>query len=207
MARSSSQDQHMRVRIAQEAARLIAEEGIKDFLLAKRKAAQRLGAPDSRHMPRNQEIEAALQVHQRLFQAASQPRLLAQLRRSALTAMRFFERFRPRLVGPVLTGTAGQHASISLHVFAETAEEVSVFLMENRIPFDSLQRRFKFERETWLEFPAFSFLAGEQSLELVVFPLEGRREAPRSPVDGKPMERAGIPAVEALLEEIEPAAG
>ena len=59
MARSSVRDQQMRVRIAQEAARLMTEEGIHDFYAAKRKAAQHLGAPDTRNMPRNLEVEAA----------------------------------------------------------------------------------------------------------------------------------------------------
>jgi hypothetical protein len=203
MARQSGQDQQMRLRIAQEAARLIAEEGVHDFLVAKRKAAQHLGAPDTRHMPRNQEVEEALLSYQRLFQSDTQPQQLEKLRSEALTAMRFFEKFRPRLVGSVLAGTATTYTEITLHVFADTPKELTFFLMENQIPFDTVQRRFRFERDSWVEMPAFRFIAGDYMLELVVFPLDGRREAPRSPIDGKPMERAGVSAVEALLQEIE----
>ncbi len=201
MVKQSARDQQMRARIAQEAARLIADEGIKDFYAAKRKAAQRLGAPDTRNMPRNQEVEEALLVHQRLFHAAEQVGHLRSLRLSALEAMRFFESFRPRLVGPVLTGTAGTHADINLHLFADTPEEVNLFLLEAGIPFQCSQRRYRFARDEWLEFPTFHFLAGGQPVELAVFPREGRREAPRSPVDGKPMRRADAAEVEALLAE------
>jgi hypothetical protein len=190
----------MRTRIAQEAARLMAEEGVQDFYAAKRKAAQHLGAPDTRNMPRNQEVEAALQEYQRLFKGSEQQSHLRALRQSAVRAMRFLAGFRPRLVGSVLSGTAGQHADINLHLFADTPEEVSLFLIDNSIPFQPGQKRLRIARETWQDFPAFEFMAGEHPVELVVFPSEGRREAPRSPVDGRPMQRARLEEVEALLD-------
>ncbi len=190
----------MRVRIAQEAARLMSEEGVQDFYAAKRKAAQHLGAPDTRNMPRNQEIEAELLAYRRLFGGTRQDDHLKTLRTAATQAMRFLSAFRPRLVGSVLSGTAGQHADINLHLFADTPEEVSLFLLDNSIPFKSAQKRLRVTRDSWQEFPAYEFMAGEHPVELVVFPLEGRREAPRSPVDGRPMQRARLEEVERLLE-------
>lgn len=190
----------MRMRIAQEAARLMSEEGVQDFYVAKRKAAQHLGAPDTRNMPRNQEIESALLAYQRLFGGEQQSGHLRALRETAIEAMRFLEPFRPRLVGSVLSGTAGQHADINLHLFADTPEEVSLFLLENSIPFKPAQKKLRIARESWEEFPAYQFMAGDHPVELVIFPREGRREAPRSPVDGRPMQRARIEEVEALLE-------
>ncbi|MGW8310210.1 MAG: hypothetical protein ACWGNB_04020 [Thiogranum sp.] len=199
--RAAGRDQQMRTRIAQEAARLMSEEGIQDFYAAKRKAAQHLGAPDTRNMPRNQEVEAALQEYQRLFRGEQQSGHLRVLREAAVQAMRFLAGFRPRLVGSVLSGTAGRHADINLHLFADTPEEVSLFLMDNSIPFHPAQKRLRISREAWQEFPAYEFMAGEQAVELVVFPSEGRREAPRSPVDGRPMRRARVEEVEALLAD------
>ena len=192
--RAAGRDQQMRTRIAQEAARLMSEEGIQDFYAAKRKAAQHLGAPDTRNMPRNQEVEVALQEYQRLFRSEQQTGHLRVLREAAVQAMRFLAGFRPRLVGSVLSGTAGRHADINLHLFADTPEEVSLFLMDNSIPFHPAQKRLRISREAWQEFPAYEFMAGDQAVELVVFPCEGRREAPRSPVDGRPMRRARVEA-------------
>lgn len=189
----------MRSRIAQEAARLIAEEGITDFLAAKRKAAQRLGAPNTRNMPRNQEIEDALLVHQRLFHADTQPRILLELRSTALAVMRRFEPFSPRLTGAVLAGTAGSYTDIELHLFASTAKDVALFLLDHNIPFETSQRKFRFEREVWEEIPQYHIYVGDFGVVLAVFALDGRREAPRSPVDGHPMARADIRAVETLL--------
>lgn len=194
-------DQQMRTRIAQEAARLMSQEGIQDFYAAKRKAAQHLGAPDTRNMPRNQEVEEALREYRRLFGTEQEIGHLRALRESAVKAMHFLAGFRPRLVGSVLSGTAGQHADINLHLFADTPEEVSLFLMENSIPFRPAQKRLRIDRETWQEFPVYEFLAGEHAVELVVFPSEGRRDAPRSPVDGRPMQRARVEEVEALIAD------
>lgn len=199
MVKSLGRSQQMRVRIAQEAARLMIEEGVQDFYTAKKKAALRLGAPDTRNMPRNTEVEAAMVEHQRLFHSETQNQHLSTLRQGAVQAMRFFAEFSPRLVGSVLSGTAGQHADISLHLFADTPEEVSLFLMEANIPFQTLDKRVRTQREQWQEFPAFQFMAGGHAVELLVFPLSGLREAPRSPVDGRPMARASLEEVEALL--------
>ena len=199
MGKSSGRDQQMRARIAQEAARLVAEEGVQDYYAAKRKAAQHLGAPDTRNMPRNSEIEAALEEYQRLFRGEQQVGHLQTLREGAVQAMRFLTEFNPRLVGSVLSGTAGQHADINLHLFADTPEDVSLFLMETHIPFQASHKRMRVSREEWQEFPSYEFLAGDHAVNLVVFPREGRREVPRSPVDGKPMHRAGLEEVENLL--------
>lgn len=187
------------MRIAQEAARLMAKEGVKDFYAAKRKAAEHLGAPDSRNMPRNAEIEEALNDFHRLFQPETQSAHIGRLRNTAIQAMEFLQVFTPRLVGSVLRGTAGEYADINLHLFADTAEEVNLFLMEANIPFDDSVKRVRTGQDEWREFPAFQFLAGQQPVELVVFPRAGIRDAPRSVVDGKPMQRASINEVRMLL--------
>ena len=134
----------LRVVIAQEAARSIAEEGVRDYQLAKRKAAARLGVRDLHgNLPSNSEIEAALEERQRLFGGSAHGASLAMLRRAALEAMRLFEAFEPRLVGPVLAGTATAHDAVQLHLFCDTPERVSIMLLELGIPHEELERRLK----------------------------------------------------------------
>lgn len=199
--RHSTRDRQMRQRIAQEAARLIVSEGIRDYLVAKRKAASRLGAPDTQNLPRNTEVEAELAAYQRLFHEQDQPQRLRQLRGAALAAMQFFERFEPRLTGSVLSGTAGEHSDINLHLFAESPEDVTLFLLEGQVPFEQTQRRLRLNHDEYETYPAVRFLAGDVQIEAVIFPLNGLRQAPRSPLDGKPMARAGLRRVEELLAE------
>ena len=189
----------LRQAVAEEAARIMREQGVDDFLLAKRKAAERLGVTDASILPRNTEIEAALVAHQRLFAADRHEAGLASLRRSALEAMRLLSDFQPRLVGPVLTGTASPHSEINLHLFTESAEAVSIRLEERGVPHEVLERRLRYERDRTVSYPALRFVAGRQTVDAVVFPLDGIRQAPCSPVDGKPMRRASAAEVESLL--------
>jgi hypothetical protein len=189
----------LRQAVAEEAARVMREQGVDDFLLAKRKAAERLGVTDASILPRNTEIEAALVAHQRLFAADRHEADLAAMRRSALEAMRLMADFQPRLVGPVLTGTASAHSEINLHLFTESPEAVSIRLEERGVPHEVLERRLRYERDRVVTYPALRFVAGRQTVDAVVFPLDGIRQAPSSPVDGKPMRRASAAEVEALL--------
>lgn len=199
--RPLSRDQQMRQRIAQEAARVMAEEGVRDFYTAKRKAAERLGAPNTQNMPRNTEVEEAMQAYQRLFHGDQHADHLRALRLAAREAMRFFKGFEPRLTGSVLSGSAGQHSDVNLHVFADSPEEVHLFLIDSGIPFEQGQRKLRINRGETQEYPLIRFLAGEVAIEAMVLPRNALRQAPLSPLDGKPMQRANLRGVEDLLEE------
>ncbi|BAU56879.2 hypothetical protein HH1059_02040 [Halorhodospira halochloris] len=193
----------MRVSLIREAARLMAEEGIKDYFTAKRKAAQRLGAADTHNLPKNQEIQDALIEYQEVFGGAEHLAQLHELRREAVKAMELFERFRPRLVGPVLLGTADSSSGVQLHLFADTPETVLFFLMDRGIPFDPDERRLRFGKDGWAVLPVFRFMAGNTEVELTVFNENGLREAPRSEVHGRPMERASLNEVRSMIDGAE----
>ena len=199
----STRDLRVRHLIAEEAARIMAEEGIRDFLLAKRKAASHLGAEGTRNMPRNQEIESALQAYQALFQSDRQAQRLQALRETAIQAMRLLERFEPRLVGPVLHGTAGVNGVVELHLFADTPEDVGFVLDDAGIPFDLHDIRVRTTHHGHQTFPGYRFVAGDTVVELAVFPTDGLRNAPLSPVDGRPTQRASLTRVERLLHHPE----
>lgn len=137
-----SRDGELRRLLANEAARLIAEDGMNDFRQAKRKAALRFGVSErDGGFPTNQEIETALTEYRRLFQADTHPHELRRLREAARQAMLLFRDFQPRLVGPVLRGNAGRHSDVQLHLFEDTPERVAMHLIDREIPFETLERR------------------------------------------------------------------
>lgn len=177
------------------------EEGVRDYQLAKRKAIQRLNLPWDKNLPGNDEIEAALTDYLRLFHGTRLEADLRRLRRLALDAMQFLERFDPRLVGAVLGGTVVADTPIQLHVTADTPETVRLWLQEHGIPFEQGERRARFSGERQENVPQFRFTADDVTVELYVFTLEEARVAPLSPVDGKPMKRAGRREVELLLAQ------
>jgi len=193
--------QRNRLRVAQEAARLMSEHGIRDFHHAKLKAAERLGILDTQALPRNLEIEQALREHQRLFLADSQPQLLRQRREAAVEAMRFLAAFEPRLVGAVLEGTADAHSAVCLHVYSDDPEAVVLYLREHGVPIDTQVRRLRYSRDDQPEYPVLLFAADELPFDLTVLPRDALRQAPLDRADDRPMRRASLAQVEMLLDE------
>ena len=191
--------ENIRRALAQEAARIMSEHGVRDFLFAKRKAAERFGVIDGAALPKNTEIEAALVEYQRLFQADTHVESLYAQRMVALEAMRLLDAFQPRLVGPVLLGTATEHDEVQLHVFSERAENVTFALLDRGVEYEVAERRIKISNDRVLAQPAVRFEMDAQPVEAIVFAVDGIRQAPVSPVDGKPLRRAARAEVEALL--------
>ncbi|KZC36812.1 MULTISPECIES: hypothetical protein [Rhodanobacter] len=193
--------QRNRLRVAQEAARLMSEHGIRDFHHAKLKAAERLGILDAQALPRNLEIEQALREHQRLFLADRQPQLLRQRREAAVEAMRFLAAFEPRLVGSVLEGTADAHSAVCLHVYSDDPEAVVLYLRERGVPVETQVRRLRYSRDEQPEYPVLLFAADELPFDLTVLPRDALRQAPLGRADDRPMRRASLAQVEMLLDE------
>ena len=189
----------LRQHIARDAARIMAEEGVRDFQTAKRKAAARLGLPETKHLPGNDEVDVALQEYLRLFHGGRLVQSVRRLRELAAEAMRFLSKFDPRLVGPVLSGIVTSATEIELHLIADSPEEIGFWLQDHSIPYEQADRRLRFGGDRQETFPAYRFTADNVPIELCVFDRRAAREAPLSPVDGKPMKRANLREVENLM--------
>lgn len=193
--------QRNRVLVAQEAARLMSEHGIRDFHHAKVKAAERLGIVDTQALPRNQEIEEALREHQRIFHGDTQPHLLRARREAAIEAMRFLRSFDSRLVGAVLEGTADEHSAVCLHVYSDDPEAPGLFLQEQGIPLETQTRRLRWPGNEQSEHTVLLFGADGIPFDITVLPLDALRQAPLDRIDERPMRRATRAMVQELLAE------
>lgn len=192
-----------RRRLAHEAARLMAESGIRDYHQAKLKAADRLGIHDDASLPRNREIEDALREYQRLFQGDAQSTGLRERREAALRALEFFAMFDPRLVGPVLEGTADRNSPVALQLYTDDADAVARHLDQHGIPAEARSRRLRLDRERLFDAPVWVFSAEDLTFDLTVLPHDALRQAPLSAIDEKPMRRASTTQLRALLAEEE----
>jgi hypothetical protein len=159
-------------RIAQEAARVMIEDGIEDYGRAKLKAAERLGLRDVRQLPRNEVIDLARQEYHRLYREASHEAGLSSLRRIALDVMGRLGAFAPCLVGDAAAGNAGPHSPVTIHVFPEAPEQVITTLIDAGIPFRETSHQFA-DREGLLEVPGLSFFAGQSRVDIVILAPEG----------------------------------
>lgn len=185
-------NQLQRSRIASAAARLMAEDGINDFAFAKRKAAHSLGLPENAQMPDNFEVEAELRTYQRLFQDTEQNAIIAHLRQKTVEIMTIVQQFNPYLTGSVLDGTAGQYAEIDIQLFADSAKDVEIFLLNQKIDFEhSLPRTDRAEAVLTID-------DGDTVTNLVIYPPKQERVTFKTR-DGRTRERARLEAVKSLL--------
>jgi len=186
--------------VANETARIMVEQGIADPRAASRKAVSRLGVSDRRIMPEPKAIEQALLDYQRLFGGDRHPLHLERLRREAIRAMEMFQRFDPRLVGPVLAGTAVTASPVEIQLHADSAEEIAFHLMDRGIPWEDGQASYVLADGQRVTVPTFQFEAGDTQFRLLSFPKTALRQRPLSPVTRRPEPRASIVEVRKIVE-------
>jgi hypothetical protein len=198
MTRKTNRHTGTRARIAAAAARPMAEDGIDDFALAKRKAAKQLGVSEGQALPGNDEIEDQLRAYLELYQAEQHPQRVAELREIAFDAMKTLAQFNPYLTGPVLKGIAGPYAQIELQLFPDSLKEVEIFLLDRRLAYETQEgRRYAGDRAH-----AVSVLSLEwrgAPLKLSIFDPRDERIALKTSQAGRVMDRAGIAEVGALV--------
>ncbi len=199
MAKDASRND-TRSRIAHLAARLMAEDGIEDYALAKRKAARQAGAPDARELPANEEIDAAFRTYQQIYHPEDHRDRLRELREKAVRAMRELARFNPHLTGSVLSGNAGKYAGINLQLYTDNVKSVELYLIDRRIPYRAAQNRL-YSGEGPHTVPVYTVNDEGTDIELAVLSSRELRAPLRNRLEGKAIERAKLPVVEALLEK------
>ena len=200
--RRNSDAERARQVVAQEAARIIVNHGVRDYRVAKQKAAERLGLNARGSLPGNAEVEAAVADHLQIFGGEEHSDLLRMMRTAALSAMELLDDFAPRLVGPVLVGTADENSAVNLHLFADSPESVAMQIGDRGIRFRSYERRLKTRRGQTETYAGFEFSHSNETIQATVFPIDGIRQAPMSPIDGKPMQRVDSDGVQELLEHV-----
>lgn len=183
-----------RASIASAAARLMVEDGITDYHHAKRKAARQLGLPEHTPYPDNAEIDVELRAYRSLYQDEGHAELLREQRLAALETLEMLAAFRPYLSGSVLDGTAGEHSTIDILLFADSAKEVEIFLLNRNIAFEHAEpRNERAEAVLVLE-------TDVADVNLVIFPPQMERVAMKHR-DGRQRERVRAEALRALLLE------
>ena len=200
MPRDHGNNRQMRERIAHLAARLMAVDGIDDYALAKRKAARQAGAPDTRNLPNNDEVEHALRAYQQLYQADEQRDRLRHLRQQAREMMELLARFDPYLSGAVLSGSAGKYSDIDLLLFTDSMKDVELFLMARHIAYRSGERRIHIGEEL-RGVPNFSISTEDADFNITVFAPRDLRSQIRNSPEGRPLERVRIDWLNATLAE------
>lgn len=181
--------QQDRTRIAQVAARLIAEHGLTDWSTARRKAARELALSESGAMPSNDDIEQALLDYHALFGGEAHVESLREQRREALRWMQRLAAWHPLLVGGVAAGWASAHSDVRLEVIADDPKSVEITLAGEGVTYAALPSRDDDTAQLRIDTPRGAVRVS------ILTPIQ-RRHRPRRDEDA----RLDAPAVAALLE-------
>ena len=201
---------HTRQLIAQQAARMMAEDGIHDFAYAKKKAGRQLGITESSVLPSNAEIEEEIRLYHQIYNADEQPADLEKLRKTALATMQLFARFNPHLTGSVLDGTAGKFSQTDIHLFADSAKEVEIFLLNQQIPYESSEKSYRLsdkpskdkKEKVRKSVPVFTLETEYGFIKLSVFDVDDLRVSTKSAANGENAGRLDLAGVQALLNSL-----
>jgi hypothetical protein len=178
--------QTLRARIAATAARMIAQDGA-DYGTAKTKAARQvLGVdrPGPNYLPDNIQVEDEVRRYQALFFDPARAANLKHLRQTALEVMEQLADFQPYLTGAVLNGTAGEHDAIHLQLFADSAKEVEIWLLNRSVDIDiSETPHFKGGRRDPVETVTFSWQ--KETVHAELYDVNDLRGALKPRADGR----------------------
>jgi hypothetical protein len=210
---------NLRQLVAQQAARMMAEDGVSDYAYAKRKAGRQLGVIDSSCLPTNAEIEQEIKIFHEIYNSEEQPEALRQLRADALTVMQLLDRFNPHLTGSVLDGTAGRYAETHIHLFAESLKDVEIFLLNQQIPYETDEKSYRTsnsrpnnnkngnERRAAdrkssdrRKVPVFSLEGPNGIIKLSIFEFDDMRTPTKSPVNGSNAAKVNASELKSLIQ-------
>src|SRR5947209_9945400 len=197
-------DAKLRHAIAFEAARLMYERVESEYFTAKRKAAKRLcrGTVKPSDLPSNAEIRDQIQAFARVHEGESRTANLRDMRLHALRLMRLLCRFRPRLIGSVMTGHTRKGSDIDLHLFSDHVEPVTAALEEEGLQYEVERKHITKhgESRTFVHVHVFDTF----NFELTVYPEDKAHYVFKSSITGKPIERASTRELEELIAREHP---
>jgi hypothetical protein len=161
-----------RLIVARRAAEVIMEEGITDYLFAKKKAAKSLGLLTSDNLPSNQEIDNALKEYQNIFQEQVDSEIISKIKKEALNTMILFEDFNPHLTGQLLEGLIPKFPKIQISLYTDNIKEVEYTLLNNNIAFDikdTIYQEKLSKKKSTKAIPAFILEGAWFPIELKVY--------------------------------------
>ena len=127
---------NIKLSVANLAAQLIMEEGIKDYLYAKKKAAKSLGINENANLPTNSQIDKAIDEFNKIFNPNIDIEFLQQFKTQALEVMSIFKNFKPHLMDQLSQGIIPKFPEIKINLFADNLKDVEYVLLNSELSYD-----------------------------------------------------------------------
>src|ERR1700722_4924377 len=189
----------LRQAIAFEAARLMYERVESEYFTAKRKAAKRLcrRGVKPEDLPSNAEIREQIQAFARIHEGDRRTEHLRDMRLDALRLMRLLRRFRPRLIGSVMTGHIRKGSDIDIHLFSDSVEMIVGLLEGEGYTFDVERKQVVKHNESRVF--THIHVRDKFNYELTIYAEDKAHYVFKSSITGKAIERASIKELEDLI--------
>lgn len=196
----ASSPNRIRRSIRYEAARIMADEGVRDYRKAKRKACLRLGVSKHHSVPTNLEVEDALAEQISIFvNESTRVRQICYLE-TALSVMDLLPGYKPKLTGAALTGVITESRPVEVHIFPSTFEEVCTILDEKDFYYRQIEKRKRFAGKRFENIQGFELILDDVDVELFCF-MPGSPYPPLNPTTGKPVRGASRKKVKRMLNQ------
>ena len=127
-------DHHVKKHIASIAAEIIIEEGVSDYLYAKKKAAKYLNYNSYQILPSNNEIDEAIRDYQATFPSNNVADFIFY-QDIAIKIMSELEPFNPLITGTLQEGRVTNNQKILINLFTDNFKEIEYFLLSNNYQF------------------------------------------------------------------------
>ena len=127
---------NIKVSVANLAAQLIMEEGIKDYLFAKKKAARSLGLNENVSLPTNSQIDKAIDEFNKIFNPNIDIEFLELFKTQALEIMSIFKNFKPHLMNQLSQGIIPKFPEIKINLFTDNLKDVEYVLLNSELSYD-----------------------------------------------------------------------
>lgn len=174
-----------------------------EYFTAKRKAARQVaGCNRVRDLPSNAEIREQVQILADLIEGDRRHRELRAMRIEGLRFLRLLSRWRPHLIGSVLTGHIRAGSDIDIHVFSDSPALVADAVEQAGYACEIEHKRVLKHKQQRVF--THIHVQAEYPVEITMYDADKATFPFRSSITGKSIERAGQSDLVRVLMEAEP---
>jgi predicted nucleotidyltransferase len=165
----------LRRKIAREAALLLYSKQEKEYMQAKKRAAETLGV---RILPTNREVAEELDKLAEEIEGEKRKERLIQMRREAFQIMQTLKEFEPRLVGSVWRGTISKDSDIDILIYCSNPQLILETLQKRGYNITQTEKQtITKEGERKTSFHIYLTLSKRSPVEIVVKDIEAKEKS------------------------------
>ena len=181
-----------RQQICELAARIIHEDGIRDYHKAKLRACETLHLKSNTFLPTNEEIELTLQQRLSLFSTNQSDHFDNSQINVSKDMLEVLMDFQARLTGNLVNGISLEKAPVEIHVFSSSAELIIDELNWRGIANHLIEKRYRYNNNEYAHVPLVICQLDQHDIEISVFKEKELHRSPVCPTNGRTYKRLSL---------------